>query len=376
MSQGNPDQALKYKTIPELQIEKNQTYRAFAVMGQLNLVTATIPCAVIGTMMMDWSNPTADIAQLVFSGMAFCSATLSITTMCFGVVDGLVNTIDTMDRALSDYRSQQKLMRDNITYAKQHFDDITTLSDDVRLLVARLRKLPDFDVAVRTRIGSSHPVEAIAACRASINSYVCEDANQLQLVAAARKDIETWVKHGHKMILNPENYWTFEMLIGDLMKWSMKYASELDRALENVDSMNMTDPEFFRVHQMLEAKKDKWGRVGEITADIHHNYVFEDAYANITSSASKAAAHHNGNVSDSYNDVELCLGDVAADDVKVWKQDYNKRTPKADSEYKTIRIGDDDESDEAQDKPVSPRPYHGGADMGGPNQSHFLDASE
>merc|ERR1719158_429148 len=212
-------------------------------MGQLNLVTATIPCAIIGTMMVDWSNPTADVAQLVFMGMAVCSATLSITTMCFGVIDGLVNTIDTMDRSLNDYRAQQKSMRETITYAKIHFDDITTLSDDLRLVLARFRQLPSFSLKQNTLIATSQAVSALAACRASINSFVCEDANQLELAKEVRETIKTWlskdkaknnvkgmVKDNVKgMVLTPEVYFLFEMLNGDLMKWTMQYAMNLER---------------------------------------------------------------------------------------------------------------------------------------------------
>lgn len=290
MSQGNPDQALQYKSIHDLQIEKNQTYRAFAVMGQLNLVTSTIPCAIIGTMMIDWSNPTADIAQLVFMGMAFCSATLSIITMCFGVIDGLVNTIDTMDRSLNDYRAQQKSMRETITYAKMHFDNITTLSDDVRLVLARFRQLPYFSLKQKcTPIATSECVSALAACRASINSFVCEDANQLELVQKIRGQIKLWLQGGDEsgksymdgLILTPEVYLLFEMLKGDLMKWTMLYAMHLERALENVDNMSLNDSEFDRVRDMLEGKEHEWKEVATKSIRAHVSYNLDKAYSNI-----------------------------------------------------------------------------------------------
>jgi hypothetical protein len=278
LSQGNPDQALKYKSLPMLQIEKNQTYRAFAVMGQLNLVTSTIPCAVIGIMMMDWSNPTGDVAQLVFVGMALCSATLSIITMCFGVIDGLVNTIDTMDRSLNDYRSQQKLMRDNITYAKQHFDDITTFSDDLRLVLARFEELPSFDVGRKSEIVTSDAVSAIAACRASMTSFVCEDENQLKLVKELRKYVDTWMKQEGVMVLKQKVYRAFKLLEGDLMKWTMQYASQLERALENVDNMALGDREFSRVQEMLEQKQKQWKTVAKESALYHHHYDTKKAF--------------------------------------------------------------------------------------------------
>jgi hypothetical protein len=278
LSQGNPDQALKYKSLPMLQIEKNQTYRAFAVMGQLNLVTSTIPCAVIGIMMMDWSNPTGDVAQLVFVGMALCSATLSIITMCFGVIDGLVNTIDTMDRSLNDYRSQQKMMRDSITYAKQHFDDITTFSDDLRLVLARFEELPSFDVGRNTNIVTSHAVSAIAACRASMTSFVCEDKNQLKLVKKLRTYVDAWMEEERVMVLKPKVYWAFKLLEGDLMKWTMQYASQLERALENVDNMTLGDREFSRVQESLEEKQKQWKFVAKRGVLYHHQYDTLEAF--------------------------------------------------------------------------------------------------
>lgn len=287
LSQGNPDQALQYKSIQDLQIEKNQTYRAFAVMGQLNLVTSTIPCAIIGVMMTDWSNPTDDVAQLVFVGMALCSATLSVTTMCFGVIDGLVNTIDTMDRSLNDYRAQQKSMRETITFAKQHFDDITTLSDDLGLVLARFRSLPGFNPTRTTPIISSGAVSAIAACRASINAFVCEDCNQLELVNKVREQIHDWLYGGDDLNLRPEAYRFFEMLKGDLMKWTMQYATHLERALESVDNMTLNDSEFDRVREMLEEKQGQWNHVAETSTKLFHYYNPHKTFANIISGCEK-----------------------------------------------------------------------------------------
>merc|ERR1719357_1026437 len=103
------------KTSESMRLEKLQTVRSIAVLGIVNTLTLTVPNIAIGSQRR--SSPNSSALDEIFFIANCISLSLTTISMCYGVLNAIVNKIDSMDKVLNDVEEAKQQQLEVAKYA-------------------------------------------------------------------------------------------------------------------------------------------------------------------------------------------------------------------------------------------------------------------
>lgn len=139
---GNADANLSFKTMDDMRQEKTTNFRSLAIIGMLNTFTVTVPNMVMGWFSLQESGGFEDgsVMDSIFFFTSCFSFGLTMISMCYGVLDAVVHTIDFMDKLLNDVQELEEHQHKCIKYAKWHLDELADMIHYIHNVLHALKK--------------------------------------------------------------------------------------------------------------------------------------------------------------------------------------------------------------------------------------------
>lgn len=139
---GNADAGLASKTMNKMRAEKTTNFRSLAIIGMLNTFTVTVPNMVMGYFSLQASGGFEDgnVMDSIFFFTSCFSFGLTMISMCYGVLDAVVHTIDFMDKLLNDVQELEEHQHKCIKYAKWHLDELADVIHYIHMVLYALKQ--------------------------------------------------------------------------------------------------------------------------------------------------------------------------------------------------------------------------------------------
>lgn len=243
---GNVDfKGASKKTSDDMRREKLQTVRSITVLGMVNTLTLTVPNIAIAIARR--SSGQGSSLDDIFFIMNCISLSFTTFSMCYGVLNAIVNKIDTMDKILNDVAEATEQQLQVAKYANSHLEVLYEIHAQIFRSLANtsgaytgLTK-PRFQVgdpSKRTHIGPS--ISTYKSLLASLRAFVPEDITMWNTKRILVDLLE-------KAILHSRTEFQIDQTVQDsieIMLWELHggvyqsmitYCAELERACNIAD---------------------------------------------------------------------------------------------------------------------------------------------
>merc|ERR550534_2868759 len=139
---GNADARHASKTMNQMRQEKTTNFRSLAIIGMLNTFTVTVPNMVMGWFSLQDNGGFEDgnVMDSIFFFTSCFSFVLTMISMCYGVLDAVVHTIDFMDKLLNDVQELEEHQHKCIKFAKWHLDELADVIHYIHMVLYALKK--------------------------------------------------------------------------------------------------------------------------------------------------------------------------------------------------------------------------------------------
>jgi len=139
---GNADVRHASKSMAEMRQEKTTNFRSLAIIGMLNTFTVTVP-----NMLMGWFSlqdngglKGGNVMDSIFFYVSCFSFILTMISMCYGLLDAVVHTIDFMDKLLNEVQEAEDHQHKCIKFAKWHLDELADVCHYVHMALYALKR--------------------------------------------------------------------------------------------------------------------------------------------------------------------------------------------------------------------------------------------
>lgn len=288
---GNVDfKSASKKTIGDMRREKLQTVRSITVLGMVNTLTLTIPNITIAIARR--SSGQGSSLDDIFFIMNCISLSFTAFSMCYGVLNAIVNKIDTMDKILNDVAEAEEQQLQVAKYANSHMEALYGMNAQIfRCLRSTSGNFTGFvqntrpDPSLRTHIGPS--ISTYKSLLASLRAFVPEDVTMWDTKTTLVGLLEEMIKHSRKeRMIDSTVEDSMEIALwelhGGVYQSMITYSFELKRAcnIANMDwksfAGNYTDflanHEKMQKHALDHMTIRVVGVTAELDTDLSHAY--------------------------------------------------------------------------------------------------------
>lgn len=139
---GNADVKHSSKTMETMRQEKTTNFRSMAIIGMLNTFTVTMPNMLMGYFSLQDNGgfQGGNVMDSIFFYVSCFSFVLTMISMCFGILDAVVHTIDYMDTLLNKVQEAEEHQNKCIKFAKWHLDELADVCHYVHMALYALKQ--------------------------------------------------------------------------------------------------------------------------------------------------------------------------------------------------------------------------------------------
>lgn len=270
---GNIDKMYWTKPMQQVQYEKAITFKAIAVLGQVNMFTATIPSALIGIIRA--MEAPEDTGNLIFVTFSLFSLFLTACSFCFGCLDSLVNFIDDMDAILLEKSLNQRNMNKVMIYCYHHLRSLRNCMDELIRLVRTHKAFEDAKNSgdLEDRTCEFRYRHQIARATAALCKMICQD-EKMRCAVWGVSENQGDVKQGGrfdglihpttKVMLtdNDDFIGSCYDLFGQLTYWHSHYIRDMQEASAMVDMINFKKdfPALYQFYDKIDKNEQGTGK--------------------------------------------------------------------------------------------------------------------
>jgi len=139
---GNADVKHSNKSMAVMRQEKTTNFRSLAIIGMLNTFTVTMPNMLMGWFSLQDNGGFEDgsVMDSIFFFVSCFSFVLTMISMCYGILDAVVHTIDYMDKLLNEVQEAEDHQHKCIKFAKWHLDELADVCHYLHMALYALKR--------------------------------------------------------------------------------------------------------------------------------------------------------------------------------------------------------------------------------------------